>query len=533
MWGSPGTTGVVSHTAPHDRSSVRIRAAVIVGVGVGLSIGLLARSASRTAGGAWASAAMQFWAVTGGAAMCVALAGWVIALGLRRGLPEISLLGASVLALSVLSLVHGVTVAGYLYHDANVSATAGALALPIGLVVALPILTASAHFRGIRRAWKTWSAVSIIATVFLAGTMLAFPTVVPALEHAGLVTVPLTAAAILGVVVLAWRHVRLFRIGRRVASLVTAVAIVDLGVSAAVGANSSAPSVTWWLAHALETGGVLVALLGLALAYRPGRSVTDLLAPLVNHDPRLALELGLSPEVHAFVAALDRKDPLTREHVTRVADLAMRTAERGALTPEQLRDVGLGGLLHDIGKLVVPSDLLTKPGRLTDDEYREIQTHSARGAELLAHSEGLGSASDIVRWHHERHDGSGYPDGISGDSIPLAASIVSVADAWDAMTTDRHYRKGMAPADARRVLEEHSGQQWNPLAVALLLREVSVARPGDSCRALDDVGRWTCDLTWVDEICAGVVPPVTRPTPDDLVRDALVSAERGPRRARA
>ena len=86
-----------------------------------------------------------------------------------------------------------------------------------------------------------------------------------------------------------------------------------------------------------------------------------------------------------------------------------------------------------------------------------------RGAELLAHSEGLGSASDIVRWYHERHDGSGYPDGISGDSISLAASIVSVADAWDAMTSDRHYRKGMAPADARRVLEEtpgSNGTRW-------------------------------------------------------------------------
>ncbi|MEX0665815.1 MAG: HD domain-containing phosphohydrolase [Acidimicrobiia bacterium] len=316
------------------------------------------------------------------------------------------------------------------------------------------------------------------------------PGAVPAPPPAGS---PVTALVVLGGVVAAgrvsWRHLRMYRIGRRPASLVSSVAVGVLGVVPLVFLGGPEFGAAWWLAHGLDIAAVFIACAGIAIAYRADRPLLDVLAPVVVRDPLVALELGLAPEVRAFVEAIGRKDELTRAHVVRVAELSMRVGERARLSPERLRALGLGGLLHDIGKLVVPDAVLQKPGQLDADERAVIQTHTTEGARMLERaSEALRPVAPLVRWHHERHDGTGYPDGLTQDGIPLEVGIISVCDAWDAMTTLRHYREGLSPLQASTILREGAGSQWSTRCVELVLSEIAASGPVE-IPVLVDLGR--------------------------------------------
>ena len=236
-------------------------------------------------------------------------------------------------------------------------------------------------------------------------------------------------------------------------------------------------SAGWWLAHLIDGVGVLFAAVGLLWAHWRDRSLAFVLGPVLTREPLVALELGLTPVVHDFIAALERKDAVTREHVVRVSEMAMRAGQRAGLDAVALRAVGLGGLLHDIGKLLTPEAILTKPGALSEPERRVIERHPVDGAAMLAPYPHLAEVAAVVRSHHERPDGRGYPDGLTGAEIPLNASIVSVVDAWDAMTSDRPYRAGMPPELAEEILRDGAGAQWLPAATDALLAEAHAAGP--------------------------------------------------------
>jgi HD-GYP domain-containing protein (c-di-GMP phosphodiesterase class II) len=251
---------------------------------------------------------------------------------------------------------------------------------------------------------------------------------------------------------------------------------------------TTAGSAGSWVVLTAENLGVLATVVAVLLGYRVRRDVADVLAPIVAFEPLSALEVGLSPSVHAFVAALDRKDRITRDHVVRTSALALRVAVRAGMPPGEVRTVALGALLHDLGKLVVPSEILGKPGALTDDEFRQIRTHPEAGERILATAPGLADAAPYVRWHHERFDGGGYPDRLAGDAIPVGVAIVSVTDAWDAMTNTRQYRTGMDVTAAELLLRTGAGSQWHPRAVELVLAEVAAAGTA-RLDELDGVGR--------------------------------------------
>jgi HD-GYP domain-containing protein (c-di-GMP phosphodiesterase class II) len=274
-------------------------------------------------------------------------------------------------------------------------------------------------------------------------------------------------------------------------------------------------SLGFWTAHILDIGGVAGAAVALAVGYRSQRSITKLVAPVLTRDPLLALDLGLSPAVHRFVGLLDRKDPVTKEHVTRVGELAVRAGERAGIRGTRLRNLGLAALLHDIGKLEIPEQILTKPCALTDDEMEVMRTHPAIGERLMLSEYELAPAASFVRSHHERHDGRGYPDGLRGNQIPLEVGIISTCDAFDAMCHTRHYRQGMGPEKAIAVLSEHAGSQWNAEAVALVVATIhSDAVTGST---LDDVGR-TGDSEELACGCADALP--------DEVRELALAGQR-------
>jgi len=171
-------------------------------------------------------------------------------------------------------------------------------------------------------------------------------------------------------------------------------------------------------------------------------------------------------QVQMAVTMLEAKDPYTRGHSGRVARYATATGEKMALAPALIEQLRLGGELHDIGKIGTRDAVLNKPGPLTDAEFAEIRRHTVEGEAMLSvlradHPEVL----HIVRWHHEHLDGTGFPDGLRGDQIPLAARIVSVVDAFDAMTTSRAYRDPQAIDTSLNELRRCAGKQFDPAVV--------------------------------------------------------------------
>jgi HD-GYP domain-containing protein (c-di-GMP phosphodiesterase class II) len=165
--------------------------------------------------------------------------------------------------------------------------------------------------------------------------------------------------------------------------------------------------------------------------------------------------------VEALCRCLEAKDFLSDGHARTVGSLAGRVAVEHGLDEEEARGVYVAGLLHDLGKVAVDQLILERPRGLTAAEWREVRIHPVRGAEILGSIEPLREVARYVRHHHERHDGTGYPDGLRGAQIPLASRIIAVADAYDAMVRPRPYRSTDGLGYAARELLRHAGTQWD------------------------------------------------------------------------
>ncbi|MGC8955905.1 MAG: HD-GYP domain-containing protein [Fervidobacterium sp.] len=163
-----------------------------------------------------------------------------------------------------------------------------------------------------------------------------------------------------------------------------------------------------------------------------------------------------------MIRILEYHDPYTKGHSKSVANLASMLAERLGLSDEMIKKAYWAALVHDIGKIVVPSTILNKEGKLTIEEFEIIKKHPVYGHDFLSTSTELRELAKYVLHHHERWDGKGYPAGLSGEDIPLISRIITIVDAWDAMRSDRPYRKGMSEESARKEIIAHSGMQFDP-----------------------------------------------------------------------
>ena len=168
--------------------------------------------------------------------------------------------------------------------------------------------------------------------------------------------------------------------------------------------------------------------------------------------------------------AIDAKDTYTNGHSGRVAEYAEMIAKRCGYTDEHLNSLYMMGLVHDVGKIGIPDAVINKPGKLTDEEYEMIKTHSVLGAKILGTIQGMPSLHTGARWHHERYDGTGYPDGLSGEKIPEEARIIAVADAYDAMTSRRSYRDALTQEKVREEILKGRGTQFDPRFADVMLQ---------------------------------------------------------------
>ena len=174
--------------------------------------------------------------------------------------------------------------------------------------------------------------------------------------------------------------------------------------------------------------------------------------------------------ITSLAYALEAKDKYTSGHSQRVAEMAVATAREMGMPQDKVEKIRLAGLVHDIGKIGVRESVLNKAGKLTDDEYHEIISHCEIGERILSPILEDEEMLKMVRHHHERYDGMGYPDGLSGKRIPEAARVLAVADAYDAMTSDRPYRAAMSSEMANAELEEGKGKQFDPVVVDAFLK---------------------------------------------------------------
>jgi putative two-component system response regulator len=181
--------------------------------------------------------------------------------------------------------------------------------------------------------------------------------------------------------------------------------------------------------------------------------------------------------IFALARAVEAKDSLTEAHTERVGINARRLGSAVGLPEETLDDLLWGGVIHDIGKIGVPDSILLKPGPLTPDEFGVMKLHVFTGEEIARPLRSARDLLPIIRHHHERIDGAGYPDGLAGDKIPLPARIVAICDAFDALLSDRPYRKGLTYRAALETLSAGAGTQWDAELVRVFLTLVSEPLP--------------------------------------------------------
>jgi response regulator RpfG family c-di-GMP phosphodiesterase/signal transduction histidine kinase len=181
--------------------------------------------------------------------------------------------------------------------------------------------------------------------------------------------------------------------------------------------------------------------------------------------------------LRTVIAAVEAKDPYTAGHSERVAHYSCVLGRAAGLSRAQLKTLELGALLHDVGKIGVPDAILKKPGRLEPDEIQLIKSHTVMGVDILQKAPELHELEEYARWHHERWDGQGYPDGLQKEEIPWPVRLLALADCWDAMTSDRVYRKGLGREKARDIISKLGGTQFDPRVVKLFMDNWEEMRP--------------------------------------------------------
>ena len=184
----------------------------------------------------------------------------------------------------------------------------------------------------------------------------------------------------------------------------------------------------------------------------------------------------INESIETFTGFIDAKDPYTNGHSKRVATYTRQIAKKMGYEGEDLDNIYYIALLHDCGKIGVPDNILGKPGKLTDEEFKVIKSHTVQGGEILHAFKSLDHVEDGARFHHERYDGKGYPEGRSGDDIPLIARMICVADSFDAMNTNRVYRNKLSKEKIIDEIETNKGRQFDPEIADIML---SLIRSGE------------------------------------------------------
>jgi len=451
---------------------------------------------------------LLFWIVVVAASLCVVASLLVLQRAWRRNERELGYLAVFFLTASCLPLLHGLTTPGVVFGPNEATMSSVFWTIPTAALLSLPAVMGNHELRSrIDAHWQTWCLWAIGVIVTICAMLVIQTDLLPSPEPATWWTRAIVGASLGACALWAYRHLELAIISRSSGPLMIAAAYGLVGSSALIWLGGEPYSVAFWAVHLFDIVGVFMGTIGALIVYVRTDDVRDRLHPILVVDTRAALELGLDPLVREFIRDLEAKDSITRDHVVRTTELAMSISRKLGHSPQVQREVGLTALLHDVGKLVIPDDLLTKPGPLTDREYAIMKRHPNYGADMLLSSPALASIAPAVRAHHERIDGKGYPRGLYGSQIPVAARVVAVCDGYDAMANSRQYRQGLSVETVIETLERNAGLQWDRRVVEAVVRHVRHSPPDHMPRVLDAIGRIGCDcLPHPDEVATDVRP---------------------------
>jgi hypothetical protein len=421
---------------------------------------------------------VHFYAVSTTALVCAALAVTLGVLGARRHDRRTAAIGAGFTVMASLLAVHGLTTPGFLI-DAKYTAAvgvSGALAVPLGGAVLLAALLSRPRELGYVRDLVALQAGIVAVVIAFAVLALLVPEAIPNIPVAlrPLVWWIVGANALI-YGVLALRALRTFQLTRRLGDLAVTAGLVWLAIAVATYLLSPVWSVGFWSGHMLELGAFVVITAALVSDLARATPSRALHSEIDVRDVVTEQEALLGAWVARLLERLAIKDASTREHTRRVALLAVEVGQELGLKGARLRGLAVAALLHDIGKLQVPDAILSKAGPLTPAEFAVIKRHPGDGEALLEHIGGFEAEAPLVRGHHERLDGSGYPDGLRGGELSIELRILGVCDVYDALTSERVYRRAFEESRALAILEQGSGSSFDPDVLAALARVVGMA----------------------------------------------------------
>ena len=408
-------------------------------------------------------------AISAGIAAAAALA--LTVFGARQGDGRAVLVGTAFSSMAALLSIHGLTTPGFLVEDSGLVGFSGALTLPVGGAVlalsAIPELRRPSAVRPLL--WLQGVLVASIVALGVAGILV--PSLVPDVpEPASTAAYIVLGFGLLFYGTLAVRAGRTYLLTRRFADLAVLYGLVLLAVSLVPGLLLTFMDLGWWLGHAWELVGIALVGVPVALDLHRGAQSRPLAGDLRASELVSAADAFMGPTVRALLVRLAEKDAYTAEHTRAVALRAVQVGEELGLAPARLRELAIGGLLHDVGKLSVPDEILQKPRALTDEEYGEIKLHPERGARLVRE---LGFSAQVARLvldHHERLDGGGYPRGLGAPDLDIETRILAMCDVFDALMAKRVYRDAWTREEALALLSREAGRTFDRACVTALER---------------------------------------------------------------
>jgi putative nucleotidyltransferase with HDIG domain len=415
--------------------------------------------------------------VTALAAALAALALTVV--GVQKNDGRVVLIGTGFTVMAALLAIHGLSTPGVLIGDNGVISLTGAATLPIGGAIlalsALPSLRRPHRMRAL----LALQAFALVAVLGLGVLGMTIPSLVPPVPAPG------SPAAVVALCVgiffyglLLLRALKTYLLTMRYLDLAVVIGLAWL-TSALPGALLlSFMDLGWWLGHLFELAGIAIVGATVAIDIHRAAQSRSLVGDFRAAELVAQEEAFLGARVRALTRRLAEKDESTEEHTRRVALRAVQLGEELGLSANRLRSLAIGGLLHDIGKLSVPEQILKKPAALDDEEFAVIKRHPEWGVKLLRELGGFApSVHELVHSHHERLDGSGYPRRLGEVAVGLDTRILTVCDVYDALVSRRVYRGAFSHEEALSLLREETGTAFDGRCVAALERVLAREQP--------------------------------------------------------
>jgi HD-GYP domain-containing protein (c-di-GMP phosphodiesterase class II) len=379
--------------------------------------------------------------------------------GARRHDTRTMIVGTSFAAMASLLALHGFSTPGVWFGNNGIVQITGGATLPVGALILVSSILPIPRTVVDVRPMVAIEAAFLAVVIGLGATGLAWPNLVPSVPAPGSsAAIALLAIGLAAFGLLAARALRTFLLTRRPLDLVVVVGLAWLGTAVVPALTMDFSKLGWWIGHEVELDGILVVGVAVAIDLARAAQSRPLAGDLRGADLVAAEDVFLGSQVRALTVTLAEKDTYTERHTRRVAQRAVEVGEELGLSAGRLRRLAIGGLVHDIGKLSIPDDILKKPGPLDDDEYATVQEHAERGYKLLNELGGFDEGvRRLVLDHHERLDGLGYPRGLVAEQLSLDTRILSVCDVYDALISKRVYRAAWTHEDAMAHLRGDQG----------------------------------------------------------------------------